>query len=216
VAAVLAGVAVARFAAFAGGGFASAAIAVVLVAVAVPFFAGRVAAAGPERHLTEEAVQMYNQLDSAVDQAAVAGRLFPCSTSYAAVNHTAQTALAWRLGVPLTHVLTVTYVNRSLRRPALAFFAPRNPITGGAPTRFVHRLRGRLVTRAGIWRVFRVTKVGDRRANLCVGPEPGQRKKISAALTAGRRTLYRPPAGTSVWTRGAPRGMPVVVSVPKP
>ena len=25
------------------------------------------------------------------------------------------------------------------------------------------------VTRAGIWRVFRVTKVGDRRANLCVG-----------------------------------------------
>ena len=66
-------------------------------------------------------------------------------------------------------VLTVTDVDTSLRRPALAFFAPRNPITGGAPTRFVGRLRGTFVTRAGIWKVFRVTKVGNRRANVCVG-----------------------------------------------
>lgn len=169
VASVLAGVAVARFAALAGGGLVSLALAAVLVAVSVPFLGGRVAEAGTERRMAEQAVQMYGQLMSAVDKAAAAGTMFPCATSYAAVNHTAQTGLAWRLGVALNHVLTVTDVDTSLRRPALAFFAPRNPITGGAPTRFVGRLRGTFVTRAGIWKVFRVTKVGNRRANVCVG-----------------------------------------------
>jgi hypothetical protein len=166
---VLAGVAVARFAAWAGGGWRSVAVAAALVAVSVPFFAGRVSEAGTEQGITQQAVDINDQLAAAVHAAAAAGRLFPCSTSYAAVNHTVQTSLAWTLGVPLTHVLTVTYVNTSLRRPALAFFAPRNPITGGAPTRFVRRLRGHLVTRVGIWKVYRVTRVGNRRANVCVG-----------------------------------------------
>jgi hypothetical protein len=170
VACVLAGVAVARFAGLAGGGWLSLGAAAVLVAVSVPFFAGRVAEAGTERHMTQQAVDIYDQLHSAVGKAAALGTLFPCPKSFAAVNHTVQTSLAWSLDVPLTHVLTVTYVNSSLRRPALAFFAPRNPITGGAPTKFVHRLRGQLVTHAGIWKVFRVTRLGDRRADACVGP----------------------------------------------
>ena len=55
-------------------------------------------------------------------------RVFPCPTSHAAVNHTVQTSLAWALNVPLTRVLGVTDVASSLRRHALAFFAPRNPI----------------------------------------------------------------------------------------
>ncbi len=169
VACVLAGVAVARFAALAGGGLGSLAVAVALVAVSVPFFAGRVAEAGTERGDAQQAVDYNNQLVGAVHAAAGAGTLFPCPTSYAAVNHTMQTSLAWSLGVPLTHVLTVTYVDTSLRRPALAFFAPRNPITGGAPTRLRRRLRGQLITRVGVWKVIRVTRMGNRRANVCVG-----------------------------------------------
>jgi hypothetical protein len=80
-----------------------------------------------------------------------------------------QTSLAYALTVPLTDVLTVTRTDTSLRQPALAFFAPRNPINGGAPTALVGGLRRRLVARAGIWKVFRVTKAGNRRANACVG-----------------------------------------------
>jgi hypothetical protein len=169
VACVLAGVAVARFATFAGGGAASLAVAVVLVAIAVPFFAGRLDAASTEKHTADQAVDIYRQLVAAVHKAGGAGRIFPCQKSYAAVNHTMQTGLAWALSAPLTQVHTVTYINRSLRRPALAFFAPRNPINGGAPTAVVGGLRGHLIARAGIWKVFRVTKAGARRANACVG-----------------------------------------------
>jgi hypothetical protein len=96
-------------------------------------------------------------------------QVFPCPTRHAAVNHTVQTSLAWALNVPLTRVLTVTDAATSLRRPALAFFAPRNPINGGAPKTFVGRLRGNLIARTGIWKVYRVTRTGDPGANVCVG-----------------------------------------------
>jgi type II secretory pathway pseudopilin PulG len=168
VAGVLAGVAVVRFALFAGGGIASLAVAAVLVAIAVPFFAGRVSAASPEKRITQRAVSIYNQMVSAVGDAGGTKAVFPCSTSRAAVNHSVQTSLAWALRTPLTHVATVTKVDTTLRRPLLAFFAPRNPINGGAPTKFVFGLRGHVIARAGIWKVIRVTKPGDPR-NACVG-----------------------------------------------
>jgi type II secretory pathway pseudopilin PulG len=169
VACVLAGVFVARVAALAGGGVVSLVVVAALVGVSIPFFAGRLAAARTERHTTQQAVQIYNQLTDAAHNAAAAGPLLPCPTSRAAVNHTSQTSLAWILDAPMTHVLTVTDIDSSLRRPALAFFAPRNPITGGAPTRLVHHLRRQFVTGAGIWKVYRVTRPGQRRANVCVG-----------------------------------------------
>ena len=169
VACVLAGVGVARFATLAGGGVASLAVAAVLVAIAVPFFDGRVAAASTENHTAQQAVRIYNQMVAAVHRAGGTKKVFPCRTSYAAVNHSVQTSLAYALTVPLTDVLTVTRTDTSLRQPALAFFAPRNPINGGAPTALVGGLRRRLVARAGIWKVFRVTKAGNRRANACVG-----------------------------------------------
>jgi hypothetical protein len=169
VACVLAGVGVARFATFAGGGVASLAVAAVLVSIAVPFFDGRVAQAGTENHTAQQAVKIYNQMVSAVHRAGGTKKVFPCRTSYAAVNHSVQTGLAYVLAVPLTKVLTVTHIDTSLHQPVLAFFAPRNPIDGGAPTTVVGGLRRRLITRAGIWKVFRVTKAGDLGANACVG-----------------------------------------------
>lgn len=169
IACVLAGVAVARFATFAGGGPASLAVAVVLVAVAVPFLDGRVSEATTEVHTARQAVRIYDQMVAAADEVGGPKRIFPCPTSYAAVNHTVQTSLAWALTVPLTRVLAVTDVDTSLRRPALGFFAPRNPINGGAPTAFVGGLHGHLVARVGIWKVFRVKRAGDARGNACVG-----------------------------------------------
>ena len=169
VAAVLAGVAVVRFASFAGGGIASLALAAVLVAVAVPFFAGRVSAAGPEKRITAKAVKYYNEMASAVHKAGGTKAVFPCPTSRAAVNHSVQTSLAWALDVPLTRIYTVTDVDTTLRHPSLAFFAPRNKITGGAPKVLEYGLRGRLIARAGIWKVLRVTRPGDAVVNACVG-----------------------------------------------
>jgi hypothetical protein len=169
IACVLAGVAVARFATLAGGGLASLGIAAVLVAVAVPFFDGRVSEATTEVHTARQAVRIYDQMVAATDKVGGTGRIFPCATSYAAVNHTVQTSLAWALAVPLTRVLPVTNINTSLRRPAVAFFAPRNPINGGAPTAFVDGLHGHLIARAGIWKVYRVKRAGDAPGNACVG-----------------------------------------------
>jgi hypothetical protein len=169
IACVLAGVAVARVAAFAGGGVASLAAAAALVAVAVPFFDGRVAEATTEFHTARQAVRIYDQLVAATKRVGPTTRILPCPRSYAAVNHTMQTSLAWALTVPLTRVLTVTNVDSSLRRPALAFFAPRNPINGGAPTAFVGGLHGHLVAHVGIWKVYRVKRAGDARGNACVG-----------------------------------------------
>jgi hypothetical protein len=114
-------------------------------------------------------VRIYDQMVVAADKVGGTNRIFPCPTSYAAVNHTVQTSLAWALAVPLTRVLGVTNIDTSLRRPALAFFAPRNPINGGAPTAFVDGLHGHLVARSGIWKVFRVKRAGDARGNACVG-----------------------------------------------
>jgi hypothetical protein len=169
VAAVLAAVAVARFASFAGGGVASLAAAAVLVAIAVPFFAGRVSAAEPEKRITAQAVKIYNEMVTAVHRAGGTKAVFPCPSSRAAVNHSVQTSLAWALDVPLTHIYTVTYINTTLRHPSLAFFAPRNKITGGAPKVLQYGLRGQLIARAGIWKVLRVTRPGAATVNACVG-----------------------------------------------
>jgi hypothetical protein len=169
IAAVLAGVAVVRFAQFAGGGIASLAVAAALVAIAVPFFAGRVSAAGPEKRITARAVRYYNEMVAAVRAAGGTKAAFPCSSSRAAANHSVQTGLAWALDVPLTRVYPVTDVNTTLRHPALAFFAPRNPITGGAPTVLQYGLRGQLIARRGIWKVIRVTRPKDVAVNACVG-----------------------------------------------
>src|SRR5262249_54064417 len=96
--------------------------------------------------------------------------IFPCPSSRAAVNHSVQTALAWALRVPLTHIYPVTKTPTTLRHPALAFFAPRNPITGGAPKVLEYGLHGRQVAQHGFWRVIRVTRPGGSPAvNACVG-----------------------------------------------
>ena len=76
----------------------------VLVAILVPFTWSRISQAGTE--IASQAVSHLNQMTAAV--AAVGGHhgVFPCKSSFAAVDHSVQTALAYKLHVTLGRVGT--------------------------------------------------------------------------------------------------------------
>jgi hypothetical protein len=137
------------------------AVALALVAVCVPFATTRVSRARAQEPIASRAVTRLNQLSTAV--AAVGGHrgVYPCHSSFAAVNHSVQTALAWKLHVTLGRVGT------SMRHQGLMFLGPHDSIDGGPPRidpRLTHR---QPIASAGRWRVFRMTAPG---ANTrCVG-----------------------------------------------
>ena len=167
---VLAGVGVVRLALALGGrlgarfgGLDAVAIGltVLLVAILVPFTWGRISQAGGEEKIASQAVTRLDQMTAAV--AAVGGhdRVFPCKSSFAAVNHSIQTALAWKLHVTLGRVGT------SMRHQGVMFVGPHDSIDGVAPP-IEHRLTQRqLIATVGAFRIYRVTAPGaDTR---CVG-----------------------------------------------
>jgi hypothetical protein len=166
---VLAAVGVVRLATLAGGGLASLAAVGLLVAIAVPAFAGPYRTIAAEQRLAWTAVHSYDDLSAAARQVGGDARIFVCPSSSVSINHTAASGFAWALGVPLDRVHGVTAVAKSAHRTGLDFFAPRNVVLGGAPTKLVHGLRGELIHRYRMWRVIRVTRPGDDRANRCVG-----------------------------------------------
>ena len=142
-------------------GVVAAIVAVVLVAVSIPFTTARVSAARAQEPIASRAVTRLDQLTRAV--AAVGGHaaVFPCHSSFVAVNHSAQTALAWKLHVTLGRVGT------SMRHQGLMFIGPHDSIDGGLP-RVDHRLTSRqLIATAGAWRVYRMTTPGS--STRCVG-----------------------------------------------
>jgi hypothetical protein len=138
-----------------------AAVAVALVALSVPFTTTRVSVARAQESIASRAVKRLDQLSAAV--AAVGGHqgVYPCHSSFASVNHSVQTALAWKLHVTLGRVGT------SMRHQGLLFLGPHDSIDGGAP-RLNHRLTQRqLLAAAGVWRVYRLTSPGA--GTGCVG-----------------------------------------------
>jgi len=171
IAAVLAGVAVVRIAMLARGGLLSLVIALALVGGSIPLFAGRVHYATLEHHITARTVDVYNDLVAMTHDVGTVRTMLPCSKqSHLAVNHAMQTALAWALHVPLTRIYPVTMMSSTLRHPALAFFAPRNKITGGAPETLRYGLKAYEIADHGLWRVSRITRPrGKRLYNACVG-----------------------------------------------
>jgi hypothetical protein len=136
-------------------------VAAALVGVSVPFITERISVARAQRSIAARAVTRLDQLSAAV--AAVGGHhaAYPCHSSFTAVNHSVQTALAWKLHVTLGRVGT------SMRHQGLLFVGPHDSIDGGVP-RIDPRLTQRhLIARAGVWRVYRMTSPGaDTR---CVG-----------------------------------------------
>ncbi|MGI8506794.1 MAG: hypothetical protein ACR2MK_08335 [Solirubrobacteraceae bacterium] len=126
-------------------------VAAVLVAVCVPFTTTRFSEARAAGPAASQAVSTLDQLGKAV--AAVGGHrgVFPCKSSFAAVNHGVQTALAWKLHVTLERVGT------RMHAPGVDFIGPHNG-TDGEAARVDPRLsRAHTLARVGVWRVVRLT-----------------------------------------------------------
>jgi hypothetical protein len=170
---VLAGVAIARLAAmapevakrahlrYALAPAVPVAVALVLVGASSPFTFSRISSARAQEPIAHRAATRLDQLTAAV--AAVGGHhaVYPCHSSFAAVNHSVQTALAWKLHVTLGRVGT------SMRHQGLLFLGPHDSIDGGAP-RIDRRLTQRqLIAHVGVWSVYRLTSPGS--DTRCVG-----------------------------------------------
>ena len=166
---VLAGVGVARGAVLAGGLFSSpgvaravaVGVAAVVVVVCIPLSSARISSARAQESIARRAVTELDQLSAAVAAAGGHHGVYPCHSSFAAVNHSAQTALAWKLQVTLGRVGT------TMRHQGVLFVGPHNSIAGG-PARIDPRLTSIVpIAQEGVWRVYRVTQPGH--ANRCVG-----------------------------------------------
>jgi hypothetical protein len=154
---VLGGAGIARLAQLAGERARSArapvtvAVALVLTALCVPFSTTQADVARRDQIQASRAVYLLDQLSRAV--AAVGGRhgVLPCRRSFTAVNHSAQTALAWKLEVTLQRVGT------SMRAPGVDFIGPHEAPVGG-PARVDRRLtRSRTLAVVGPWRIVALT-----------------------------------------------------------
>jgi hypothetical protein len=167
---VLAGVGVVRVARLLGGAlwgprlgsaWAPAAVALVLVAVSVPFTTLRISVARAQEPIAARAVTRLDQLSAAV--AAVGGHhgVYPCPISFAAINHSLATALAWKLHV------TLGRVGGAMIHQGLMFVGPHDSIDGAPPPVVPQLTQRQLIARAGVWRVYRVTNPGA--GTACVG-----------------------------------------------
>ncbi len=153
---VLAGVGIVRVAEMLSRGRVVVAIGVVaaLVALTIPFTGGRLNEARRQERVASQAVTRLDQLSAAV--AAVGGhaRVYPCKSSFAAVNHGVQTALAWKLHVTLGRVGT------SMRHQGVMFVGPHDTIDGIAAAINPHLTSRQLLATVGAWKVYRMTKPG--------------------------------------------------------
>jgi hypothetical protein len=153
---VLGGVGIVRLARLAGelrGGSAilPVAAAVVLVAVCIPFTTARASQARETFPAANSALHTLRDLQAAVAAAGGHHGVFPCKSSFAAVNHGVQTALAWQLHVTLERVGT------AMSQPGVDFIGPHNG-TDGEEAPVDPRLTGHeQVTSVDGWRVVRLT-----------------------------------------------------------
>ena len=166
---VLGAVGLAQLAQLAGGLAGSlrrpvmAAVAVVLAALCIPFSTTQISVArGDERNATQ-GVHLLDTLTQAVAAAGGRAAVLPCSSSFTAVNHSAQTALAWKLGVTLQRVGT------SMRAPGVDFVGPKAAQIGGAAKIDPRLTHAQTVATAGPWRVVRLTDPKLHHSAACVG-----------------------------------------------
>jgi hypothetical protein len=87
--------------------------------------------------------------------------VFPCKSSFAAVNHSVQTALAYKLHVTLGRVGT------SMRHQGVMFLGPHDSIDGIGPPIAPSLTQKQLITQVGIWKMYRVTAPNSNYS--CVG-----------------------------------------------
>ncbi len=135
--------------------------AVVLLGLSIPLATSRIDAARASESAARHAAKLLDQLAAAARSAGGRSGVFPCRSSSAAVNHSAQTALAWKLRVTLGRVGT------ALKQPGVDFVGPHDVALGIAAPVAPGLSRREPLARAGAWRVLRVTAPG--RSDPCVG-----------------------------------------------
>jgi hypothetical protein len=167
IACVLGGAAVARLAGLLGGRLPGArAVLAVGVVLGFAVFAAlisprRIHDTRAQPHLASQAVTRLDQLAAAAKAVGGHQGVYPCRSSFAAVNHGVQTALAWKLHVTLGRVGT------SLHHQGVLFVGPHDAIDGApapVPPRFDRR---QLIATVGVWQVYRVGRTGH--LGRCVG-----------------------------------------------
>ncbi len=136
-------------------------VAALLVAVSIPATTGQVSQARAAFPAADAAVTTENQLTRVAAAAGGHDGVFPCKTSFAAVNHGVQTALAWKLHVTLERIGT------TMHAPGLDFIGPHNGADGEAAPVDPRLTNVALVVQSGPWRVVRVTD--PRLPTTCVG-----------------------------------------------
>jgi hypothetical protein len=157
---VLAGVGAARLAQLAGGlvrGLRTpiaATVMVAITAICIPFSTAQLAVAKGDQRNATDGVWLLNELTKAV--AAVGGKtgVLPCKSSFTAVNHSAQTALAWKLGVTLQRVGT------AMAAPGVDFIGPHSAQIGGPAAVDPRLTHAQTLAVVGPWRVVRLTTPG--------------------------------------------------------
>jgi hypothetical protein len=133
----------------------------VLVAILVPFTWPRISQAGSEEKIASQAVSHLNQMTEAVKAVGGHDGVFPCKSSFAAVNHSVQTALAYKLHVTLGRVGT------TMRHQGVMFVGPHDSIDGIAPPIDPRLTQKQLIATVGIWKMYRMTSPGS--FTGCVG-----------------------------------------------
>ena len=136
-------------------------VAIVLLGGSTHYLTARWASAKQQEPLAAAAVTRIDQLGTAIKDVGGEHALFPCTSSVVTVNHSLQTALAWKLGTTLGRVQTV------LSRPGVAFVGPHDSIDGGVPP-IGFSFKAILIRKVGAWQIFRVYRSGQPRAS-CVG-----------------------------------------------
>jgi hypothetical protein len=136
------------------GAIAAVATFVVLAGASVPFITTRISEARADFPQASLAVTTSNQMTKVA--AAVGGRngVFPCKTSFSAVNHGVQSEMAWKLKVPLERVGTV------MSQPGVDFIGPHNSVTGSAAPVDPRLTHHQVLARVDGWVVLRQTTPG--------------------------------------------------------
>jgi hypothetical protein len=126
----------------------------VLAGASVPFMTTRISEAHDAFPQASLAVTTSNQMTKVA--AAVGGRngVFPCKTSFSAVNHGVQSEMAWKLRVPLERVGT------RMTQPGVDFIGPHNSVTGSAAPVDPRLTRHEVLARVDGWLAVRQTTPG--------------------------------------------------------
>ena len=129
------------------GGLAAA----ILIAASIPLSTARISQARAFLPAANLAVRTLHELDRVIAAAGGKRAILPCHSSFAAINHSVQSAMAAKLGTTLERVST------RMSAPGVDFIGPHNSVDGG-PARVDPRLtRRHLVASVGGWQVWQLT-----------------------------------------------------------